>query len=284
MNGFRLNLLLLAVVLTLGSLLWLDHRPPPETIQRLTPLQAEAVRSLRIERQAQEAVVLERNETGWHMRYPWSVRADAERVRRLLGLLSQRSDVTYPLADVDPARLGLMPPRATLVVDGMPIGFGDSEPLNRRRYVRVDDRVHLLEDRYFYQLNSRAADFVSPNPLPSDSRIEMLRLPNLTLTRGADGWQVEPAMDPETHSADAPQMLVDAWQMASAAGVKAAQSGDSDESIEIRLRGMAEPRRFSLRRDAEGFDLIDVGLGLVWRFGKFAADGLLKLREIASDA
>lgn len=281
-----MNLWLLAVVIMLAGLLWLDHRPSPELGQPLTALQADAVRSLRVERSSQEAVHLSREQGGWQMQAPWSVRADGERVRRLLGVLSQRSDTVYALAGVDASKLGLNPARASLIVDGIRLSFGDSEPLTRRRYVQLGDQVHLLEDRFFYQLNSRPADFVDPRPLPPDAIIEMLRLPDLTLTRSAQGWQVEPPMNPETHSADAPQVLIDAWQVASASDVAVAQEqeGASAQFVAIQLRGVSAPLRFGLRQDADGIRLIDARTGLAWQFGKYAADSLLKLREIVPDA
>lgn len=285
MRTRHLNLLLLSVVIVLAALLWRDLRPTPPKATPLTPLQAGRVSTMSITRDGLSDIKLSRKGDQWQMVAPWSARADQERVSRLLGVLSQPGGKDYALTEVDPKELGLAPPQAVLRVDDLELRFGGASPLNHRRYVQVGGRVHLLEDRYFYQLRSRASDFADPHPLPTGATIDALRLPGLTLTRGDHGWQVEPPLNSETQSADAPQSLIDAWRFASAREVVPANAiTPDDERVEVQLRGRAEPLLLWLRRDDDGLQLIDPTTGLAWRFGQSAAEHLLELPTITPDA
>jgi hypothetical protein len=49
-----------------------------------------------------------------------------------------------PLADFRPAAIGLEPPSAVLTLDGTRLEFGEMAALDRRRYVRVGNRVALV--------------------------------------------------------------------------------------------------------------------------------------------
>ena len=53
-----------------------------------------------------------------------------------------------PLADFDPARIGLAPPVAVLSLDGRALAFGEVSVTGPQRYVRVGDRVALISVRF----------------------------------------------------------------------------------------------------------------------------------------
>lgn len=289
MQTRHLNLLLFSVVIVLGAVLWRDLRPTPVSVTPLTTMSAGQATRIRIDRDGQEGIELVRDDGQWRMVRPWPARADVERVNRLLGVLGQPTGDDFAAAEVNLKELGLDQPQATLTVDDLELRFGGATPLNHRRYVQTGGRVHLLEDRYLYQLMSRASDFADPHPLPPDASIDALRLPDLSLSRGDKGWLVEPSPDPRTHSADAPQVLVDAWRHASAMAVERVDapvdgSAEGLGWIEIRLRGHAAPLRFGLLDEEDGVRLIDPDSGLAWRFSRLAAERLLKLPELVPDA
>ena len=53
-----------------------------------------------------------------------------------------------PLADFDPARIGLAPPSVVLSLDGHPLAFGEAAVTGPLRYVRAGDRVALVSVRF----------------------------------------------------------------------------------------------------------------------------------------
>jgi hypothetical protein len=53
-----------------------------------------------------------------------------------------------PLADFDPARIGLAPPSVVLTLDGHALAFGEAAVTGPLRYVRAGDRVALVSVRF----------------------------------------------------------------------------------------------------------------------------------------
>jgi hypothetical protein len=53
-----------------------------------------------------------------------------------------------PASDFEPAKIGLAPPRAVLVLDGQVLEFGESSITGPQHYVRVGQRIALVSSRY----------------------------------------------------------------------------------------------------------------------------------------
>jgi len=53
-----------------------------------------------------------------------------------------------PASDFEPAKIGLAPPRAVLVLDGQVLEFGESSVTGPQHYVRVGQRIALVSSRY----------------------------------------------------------------------------------------------------------------------------------------
>jgi len=51
-------------------------------------------------------------------------------------------------SDFDPAKIGLKPPRATLVLDGQTLDFGEGSVTGPQHYVRIGQRIALISTRY----------------------------------------------------------------------------------------------------------------------------------------
>src|SRR5688572_14416355 len=84
---------------------WVYSRPtaPGAQAHRISTLEPGEVRHIRLERPAAAtkaaapvAVVLERKDDTWRMTEPFSARADAFQVGRLLAILDARSSSRYP--------------------------------------------------------------------------------------------------------------------------------------------------------------------------------------------
>lgn len=69
---------------------------------------------------------------------------DEGRIGELADLAQTPVAEWKPLAEIDPAKLGLAPPIAVLVLDDVRLEFGDMTALGKRRYVRVGDRVAIV--------------------------------------------------------------------------------------------------------------------------------------------
>jgi hypothetical protein len=148
----HLNLALVGLVglLALAAFLW--STPGLDTGTPVTRLDPAAVSEVRIERPGVAVQAFERLPDGWRMTAPQSAAADAERLDRLVQIAAAPSHRRLPAEAVDAAELGLAPPAITLILDHTRLELGDTEPVNRRRYLRVGRQVHLIDDRFAHLL------------------------------------------------------------------------------------------------------------------------------------
>ncbi len=277
MNRNRLNLILLAAVLVLGVVAFLQPGLEEEKPAKpaLTTLDPERIQRIEIQRPRQDSIVLRRQGDQWQLRLDerW-LPANAWRIRQLLELARSPSETRFP-APAELAQYGLAEPRISLRLDTVTLLFGDSEPLTHRRYVRLDDTIHLIDDRHYIHLVAADTDYLRPAPLPAQTRIEALELPDgQRLQRDEDGnWQLQP---PRDISQDRINRLLDQWRQAQAMQV----SRHSPGKDRIRLQ-LDDGRWLGFdQTEAEGeWLLIRNDLGLAYHFPPDTRQRLTRLDD-----
>jgi hypothetical protein len=159
------NFILLLVVIALGAAA--RHELATSlTADGLTGLDPERIAEVTIERNGEPAIRLQRTGEGWRMQAPYAVDADAARIDQLVRIAATpvyRSLPETALAD----HLGLAPERVRLTLDGLALRFGDTDPIDQRRYVAIGDRIHLINDGFQHHLLAPATDYVSNRLLPA---------------------------------------------------------------------------------------------------------------------
>jgi len=280
------NLLNLGLLLLVGVLVLLVVFEPgieqPKENPRLLSLERDAVKQIRIERQGQETVELSRDEQGnWQLLKPLAIAASEFRLSSLLRITEQKSLGSYPADAERLTRFGLDKPRVTLTLnDTTRIAFGNSTPLDQRRYVQVGDRVHLISDSLYYHLIGSYTTFIRQELLPEGSDISALTLPGLTVQWQEKQWQVEPK--PENYSADQVTKLLDAWKLASAVEVKP-YDGKEGETITLQLKGQEQPLTFLLTARSPDLVLARPDLGIEYHLADSSADELLMLSPVEKE-
>lgn len=146
MTPVRVNLLLLGLVSLLGLALWVwpdpDHQGP------LTSLDPDRLAVIRLGDRRGLKLVLERGPDGWRLTYPQAGPADPRRVQALARLAAARVYRSFSAKDGDLGAWGLDDPAYWVQLDSVALMVGADEPLRRRRYVRLGDQVHLIDDQY----------------------------------------------------------------------------------------------------------------------------------------
>lgn len=234
MNRNLINLLLFAGV---GILTWIaiqqPGKPPEEPATQLTDLQRDTIEWIEV-RRAENDLALERRGTQWWLTGTPELPADPTQVAMLLNLANARAERSYLANDLDLAQLGLAPAEINVRFNNIPIAIGGTAPLDNLRYVKTNGHVHLIQDTYQNILTGSRIQLVSRKLLPDNASILSIRLPALTLERDADGrWQATPEQD--DLSADAINVLVQAWTQASALWVREYQPAPGSQSVAIEL-------------------------------------------------
>ncbi len=143
----RLSLLLAALALLLLAG-WQWQRDARNATGKLTALDAAAISRIALTLPGAPTLHYEKRDGHW-----W--RVDGTPVRAIDARLGDLADTAAahvlswrPASDFEPAKIGLAPPRAVLVLDGQALEFGESSVTGPQHYVRVGQRVALVSSRY----------------------------------------------------------------------------------------------------------------------------------------
>lgn len=236
MNRMAVNGALVLVVAGLAATVYFtqkkEEKGPP-----LTTLAEDAVTSIRIEHPDQPAIKLEKDGMLWKLTEPVQAPTDLFQVASLVNLATLETRRTLKASEVQLPELKLEPPQFTITLNDQALAFGDIEPFEYRRYVKVGDTVALIDDPSAITVDADYSELVAKEILPGSAEIEKIAVPGLTVTRGEDGksWTATPASDAAT--TDALAAFVDAWQRARAMwNAKMPDDGAIGEPITLTLK------------------------------------------------
>lgn len=248
-------ILLLVVIYEPGK----EVEPPPATLTQLTP---ETINHVHLKRLSGEDIELVKESDGqWWMHNPYHLPANAFRVQSLLRLSQAQSLSSHALAGLQPATYGLEKPRAIVTFNRTEqIMFGDTEPLQQRRYVQTGDQLHTIVATFYYQVAANPTTYLNYSLLPPAVDIIKLVLPDLQLVVKEGQWQRTPQYS--ELSADASIELINNWQYAQAVELRPTEVRDGKADIEVYIKDQAEPIRFKLLQTEDEISLIRLGMGL----------------------
>lgn len=231
-KGWRLNLLLLAVVLALAAVV--AYRPSRDAAPTaLSAVKPAAVANVALMRPGRPAVELRQRDGRWWIEAPFKARADEFQVLRLLSVLEAKPLSELPAADLQRYELDL--PQAVLDIDGVSYAFGAINPVTREQYLRVRERVYAVELRHGAALPQRPHSLIRRVLLDEDERPQAVILPQTAVRKVEGRWQREPAArDP---GGDDLQIYVDRWRQASAAGAEPHDGRAAIADIRLELEG-----------------------------------------------
>ncbi|MCC6301677.1 MAG: DUF4340 domain-containing protein [Gammaproteobacteria bacterium] len=256
-----LNLGLLGLAAALAALVyWEPGVETPAEPPKLTALAPAGIEHVVIRPQRGDEIRLDKDQGVWMMRAPVATYANEFRIDALLGIARADSRARFDAVALDLVKFGLDPPLSVLRLDDVELAFGDSEPLDNRRYVRNGAAVHLIDDEYFYRLQTGFTAFVSNRLLPPSGAPAAIRLPEFGVTRVDGKWSLAPA--PEPPPADALNEFVDAWRQAQAVQVDRYAGEAARGAITVSFEGGAAPLEFLLLETEPELVLARADLGL----------------------
>ncbi|THD05773.1 hypothetical protein [Rhodanobacter lindaniclasticus] len=144
------SLLFAAVAVLLALALWQWQHDASRANGELTTLDPAAISHISLALPGAATLHYEKRGDGHWWRTDGTAHraADDDRLRDLADIAGARVLGWRPLADFEPAKIGLAPPHATLTLDGQTLAFGINAVPGPQRYVRVGERVALVSARY----------------------------------------------------------------------------------------------------------------------------------------
>lgn len=279
MKRAYLNLVLLVVVVGLGAALFFskkkEEKGPP-----LTALAADAVTHIGIEHPGQPTITLDKKGNDWALTAPVQSPADPFEVASLVNLATQETKHTLQVADVKLADLKLEPPQFTVTLNDQKLEFGDTEPLEYRRYVKHGDTVALIDDPSGTAVDADYSNLVTKELLPPGTELTKIDVPGLSVSLGADGktWSATPSSDAAT--SDAIAQFVEAWRGARSMW-NAAMPADGGKGQPITLTTKAGVVNLVLVSEDPQLTVDRPDLKLRYSLSKADTDTLLKLPSSA---
>lgn len=210
MQRKTLNLLMtgLVAVLIVVVIFSQEEEAPPVL---LTSLDIDSIDHIEVIHPDSKPIVLDKYSYGWALSAPVQVSADELQVNALLELATRESSAQYPVAEMDLAAVGLETPEFSIRLNDVMLDFGDKEPIEDRRYVRVGETVFLTPNPPSTALDANYSDLVHALVIPdSEKQIEAIKFKDYQIVRNeSGGWKVVP--ESASKGADAAQTLMDHW-------------------------------------------------------------------------
>lgn len=148
--------LLVGVIALCTLALWQWQRDRADAPGSLLGLDPSAITRIRLQLgQASAREYARRDGHWWRTDGASPLRADDARLDGLAAIAAAPVEHWRPLADFDPAKIGLATPRAQLQLDGELLRFGDAAAIGHRCYVQYGNRVALVSLRYVPQAPAR---------------------------------------------------------------------------------------------------------------------------------
>ena len=145
----RTNLFLAATAALLALAVFAEvRREQAMARDPLTMIDPASVRSLAVSCSNCTTRRFEKVDGHWMMRAPHDARANDGAVMRLAAIASAPVRNRRAASELDPKKIGLDPPLATLDVDGTVLKFGATDAIRNDRYVEVAGMVALVPDRF----------------------------------------------------------------------------------------------------------------------------------------
>lgn len=275
-----LNLLLLAI--GTGLVLLIVYQPglaPEDEHISLTDIDPTSIHTILIESEHYPPVAIKKQAGRWQLVGDKTIPAAEFQVSALTRILQASVRQQYSPDTLDLAALGLDPPRATLTLNETVILIGDTDALEHRRYVLINNLVQLVDDQYQHLINADWTNFVSRQLLPEQETITQITLPEYSLTMVDNKWQLTP--ESSTVSADDLQNLIDRWKNAAALYVRRYQPADAMETVIIEFNAEIPSITLQVVSHAPGLVLARPELGIQYHLTGGYESLLFQLPEIS---
>lgn len=213
-----INLILLGLIAALSSIMVFKPGQHPESALSLTQLEPAQINRITIHRLGKPEIRLALQKSGWRLTAPIEIAARQAAVNTLLRLAVTPSLGSYSVKGLDLAEYGLAPALTTIELNETAIDIGAPNPVDQRRYLRINDTVHLISDDLYDIYATAPTAYVATELLPKEAKIQRLKLPGM-----------------ELEQATKLNKLVDAWQNASAQWVQAYDGAKTPNRVTVSL-------------------------------------------------
>lgn len=198
---------------------WIGNQSDPIKVDlSILQAQAKSIKNIKIET-AKYTFEFEKTGTRWQFTAPFKWPASNINLDRISSIVNLQSISNLPSSKIDLSTLGLRFPKIIVSLNEDTIAFGDANQIGSKRYIMVNDTVHLVLDNHYPMLNSTISTFMDKSLIPQSFQLKRLELPEFTLNRESNSsWSTDKPF--KEFSADLSNQLIQNWQSLEATQIR----------------------------------------------------------------
>ena len=247
-------------------------------LTKLTKLKQSDVISIVLQRQNEKDINLEKRDGIWFIKEPYQLPANDFRAQTISALVEAVSYLQYDSNNMELAKFKLDKPEVTIQFNNkVTLEIGGVDPIKNRRYVKIDNTLHLVNDTFYYQVIGKVTAYVSYQIVPPNMKLSKITLPKFTLSLNDGNWKLSPAQ--ADVSADSINEFVNEWQHAQSLEIENYKGTKQKNNIRIDFQNSEQPLEFSLLKIQDSSYLVRHDYQLSYKLSDEIAEKLQKLPE-----
>lgn len=301
-----INLALFCAIVILGLVAWLDpFSPAPPQYDNLISINKQSIQKISLIKAGQTSFSVEKEisqpESIWQIVQPIKIPANLMKVNQLLNLTSTNSLRQYQIKSEHLEKLGLAEPAWEIVFETgaeskgnnspgkarekIIIGFGKTEPVSQRRYVLVNDTVHLINDRISQFNFGSPLMLANLDILPVDKSVKEVHLPDRVIRRVDGQWESSSPAE-KSVSQTTYKEFIDEWRYAQASRVALADKSESNNDakpVTVVLEKAEQPIHFMVEASGQDFIVTNKDWGVRYYLNGSVGEKLLHIANTTKE-
>lgn len=251
------NLILLAVVTIIGFVI--IRQPGVEQPVSLPTASNAELAIIKIQRPQHALIEIVKIDQQWQIVKPFSAPANPAITNVLTQLAQMPAHKQFEQSSDNLKNFDLAQPKACVWLNAKRLCFGTQHAIRPWRYVALDNKIYLVEDKHFALLSSPAHYYADPHPLSDKDNVIAVFKGNQGFSLSSHGlWLQENVLAPISE-----KMLTQVasnWQKIKAENVQLYNGEELPTSFSLLIEGHEKPVEFSVKEQGSGFSLIRNGL------------------------
>ena len=224
-----INISLLVVIFVLSVIIFFNKNEIEDELLPLSSINPKSIININVQRKNLDNLFFSKSDGVWNMITPLQFQANSARIESILKILETKSYKQFNLDEVDIAQFALRSPAVILELNENKFSFGTNNPINQRRYILFNKKIHMIDDFHFPQLTTNAAYFAETKLLPDKANIISITFPEYTIQLNNGKWR---ASIPE-YDEEKVKQIINKWNEIIAISVSKYEKQEGQKTITI---------------------------------------------------
>ena len=280
MNMRLTNILLATFALLLLAVIYFSGRVADVPVQQLTFSPGlDNYQVIEIKREGETALIFHREHQAWSIQHTQEgntpLQANLWKLKQIVDSLSQTNFMALD-GELDYAQFNLHQPLVVLQLDNRKISFGNTNPINRKRYIAIDNKVYLIKDDVYRHVIDDWYEFVAKSLFDESKKITSIIINDVKAVLSKDHHWTLHAANKKVEQ-DKLQAFIDAWQHTQAVLLTTAEKRNYNFAIDITFED-GDIFRYQAARENDTLIVFDQNSMLEYHFSTASTKQLLQFQ------